>query len=311
MKQTKTLIEGALTVAIFAVILIMTMFIPVLSIVSMWFLPLPMIFFAAKNGLKPSFLVLVVAIVIALIISGPLAMAFAAYFLLPGLVMGFILHMKKSAFAILLGGSLTNMAMLLILYGVTVGFFHLDPINMVKETINQSMATAEKLSKVMGQEPKAEMAQIQAQLKMLPYFIPYLIVLTGVIQALVVELVSTPILRRLRVGFPTWPPFREWHFPRSLIWYYLAVLIIMLLGNIQPESWLFPVVINIYYLLETVMVVQGLSFIFFFAHAKKMSKAFPIIAVVLTVFVPYLMYIVRILGIIDLGFDMRERIKKK
>jgi uncharacterized protein YybS (DUF2232 family) len=59
------------------------------------------------------------------------------------------------------------------------------------------------------------------------------------------------------------------------------------------------------------MIIQGLSLVFYYAHAKRMGKALPIIAVVFAVLIPVVLYIIRILGIIDLGFDLRSRFKKK
>lgn len=311
MNQTRTQVEGAFSVAIFVCILLVTLYVPVIRIISMWFLPLPMIFYTAKSGWKSGLLALAVALVVSLVIAGPVLLAFAAFFSLLGFVMGCLLHLKKSAFAILLGGSLTSIAMLLLLYGVMMAVFHIDPLDVGKQTLQQSIDIAGKLSASMGQDSKEQIAQLNQFIKMMPYYVPSLIVMGGVIPALIVELVSTPVLRRLRVGFPKWLPFREWLFPRSLIWYYLAALIIMFTAHIQPGDTLYLIVVNAYLLLEVVMAVQGFAFIFYFAHSKKMPKALPIIVAIFSLLIPFLLYIISILGIIDLGFNMRSRLKKK
>jgi uncharacterized protein YybS (DUF2232 family) len=59
------------------------------------------------------------------------------------------------------------------------------------------------------------------------------------------------------------------------------------------------------------MLLQGLSFVAYFTHIKKFPKAFLIIAVILTFLLPFVLYIVRILGIIDLGFNLRKRLEEK
>lgn len=66
---------------------------------------------------------------------------------------------------------------------------------------------------------------------------------------------------------------------------------------------------NVTPLLEIAMIVQGAAVMFYFAHVKKISKALPIIILFSALVIPIITFFVRILGIIDLGFDLRSRIK--
>lgn len=52
MKNAHKLTEGALFLAIFAVLLLITIYIPVLGVVVNLFIPLPFIMFSAKNDRK-------------------------------------------------------------------------------------------------------------------------------------------------------------------------------------------------------------------------------------------------------------------
>ncbi|MFC7395101.1 YybS family protein [Scopulibacillus cellulosilyticus] len=312
MKQTRVLAEGALSTAIFLCIFLITTYIPFVSIITMWFLPLPIIYFTAKNSLKPGILVLIVSLLLSLLLTGILPPVMALYFLLSGLVMGYLLHLKKSALVILLGGSLANIFVIILLYGVVVTFFHIDPMEMIKQMMTKSFDTAQKLSGSFQQDAKKEMDILRQSMNMMTYMVPAVMVITGVFNALITELVSTPILRRLRVDFPKWPPFREWRFPRSLIWYFLAALIIELFGHLEPNQWLFTVVVNVYAILELVVMIQGFAFIFYLCYAKNIHTSVPIIVVIISLLTgPILLYIIRVLGIIDLGFDLRARLKKK
>lgn len=182
----------------------------------------------------------------------------------------------------------------------------------MKDTIENSLNAAQKLSGSFQQDAKKEIDILRQGVNMMVYTIPTTIVTFGVFHALITELVSTPILRRLRVDFPKWPPFRECRFPRSLIWYYLAALIIELFGHVDTNQWLFTVVINVYAILEIVMIIQGFAFIFYFCYVKNIPAAVPIIVVIFSILSgPILLYIIRVLGIIDLGFDLRARLKKR
>ncbi|WP_083800962.1 DUF2232 domain-containing protein [Bacillus sp. m3-13] len=59
------------------------------------------------------------------------------------------------------------------------------------------------------------------------------------------------------------------------------------------------------------MTVQGFSFIFYFCYIKKISKAIPITLVILSFLITPLVYIIRMIGIIDIGFQLRDRIQGK
>ncbi|EFG2693373.1 DUF2232 domain-containing protein, partial [Escherichia coli] len=96
--------------------------------------------------------------------------------------------------------------------------------------------------------------------------------------------------------------------PKSMVWYYLLTLLLML---IQPEkaSFLSLVQTSAFQILFILVLIQGFSFIFYYCHEKNISKVVPIFAVVLTILFPPIGVIVRIIGIADIGFDLREKVK--
>lgn len=103
-------------------------------------------------------------------------------------------------------------------------------------------------------------------------------------------------------------PFREWKLPQSIVWYYLIVIVLGMM-NLEKGSLPYLAVINLSALLQLLLIIQGLSFVYYFFHKKGFSIGFPITITVFTIFIPYLLQLVRILGIIDLGFALRGRIK--
>ena len=82
---------------------------------------------------------------------------------------------------------------------------------------------------------------------------------------------------------------------------------------LQPEkgTYWFWVISNLSFILQMLMVLQGVAFVFYLTHVKGYPKAVPIIVIVLMFLLPFILYIVRILGIIDLGFDLRKRLGEK
>jgi len=59
------------------------------------------------------------------------------------------------------------------------------------------------------------------------------------------------------------------------------------------------------------LAFHGLSFVFYISYVKGYPNDVPIVVIVLLFLLPFILYIVRILGIIDLGFDLRKRLGEK
>src|SRR5699024_1000996 len=107
------------------------------------------------------------------------------------------------------------------------------------------------------------------------------------------------------------PPFRTFKLPTSMIWLSVIALLIVWFGT-DSES---PIAMRaniIHALICLLMFLQCISFMLFFAHLKKKSKDLPITAIILTVLFPMvLFYLVLIIGIIDLGFELRKYLSEK
>ncbi|MGV3487745.1 MAG: YybS family protein [Tuberibacillus sp.] len=308
MKDTKTIIEGALTAAIFIVIFLICFYIPPISIVGMFFWPLPLMYYIAKRGIKAGFIAFLACLVLTLLFTHLVTAASALIFLVGGLVMGYMLYLKKSAFAILTAGSLATILCLVAYYGALVSFFHIDPL---KEIINSAVRFSKEAEKLSPESAKEQWRLYRDMLNLLPTLTPMILTMGGIIFTFIVELVSAPIIRRLGVEFPKWPPFREWTLPKSLIWYYLIALAILMFGGLEQGSTLFMVTFNVFEILEMAMVLQGVTFIFFFFHSKGTNISIPVIITVIGLILPFTLYIIRILGIIDLGIGLRARIRKQ
>ncbi|KAB8136838.1 DUF2232 domain-containing protein [Gracilibacillus oryzae] len=69
------------------------------------------------------------------------------------------------------------------------------------------------------------------------------------------------------------------------------------------------ILVNVSHLAGILLILQGLSFIFHYSYVKTKSKAVPIVSILIVVFFPIMgLYLARILGIIDLGFELKKRI---
>jgi uncharacterized protein YybS (DUF2232 family) len=79
--------------------------------------------------------------------------------------------------------------------------------------------------------------------------------------------------------------------------------------QVQEGSYLYIAILNLNLILPIIMTIQGFSFLFLYCYKKEYPKFIPIVVVVLSIFIPFLFSLMSFLGIIDLGFSLRNRLK--
>ncbi|MDZ5471666.1 YybS family protein [Bacillus sp. 31A1R] len=312
MRSTNRLTEGALFLAIFAVLLLVTLYVPVLGLVINLFLALPFMMFSAKNDRKSSGIFLVGAVFISLIVGTLLSIPLTLAYGLTGIVIGDFIREKKNRVASFIAGSLAFLVNLVVQYAIAVAFFKIDFIKESIQVFKESIEMSVKMLGAVGQSPNEQLIeQFEAGVEMIGYLTPSLFVMASFLIVFLIQLVSFPIIKRFGIPVVGWRPFRELQLPKSLLWYYLFSLLASVIFKVDEGSYWFLAIINIAFVLQLFMILQGLSFIYYFSYQKGLAKAIPVIITVLVLFIPFLLYIVRILGIIDLGFDLRKRMELK
>ncbi len=97
----------------------------------------------------------------------------------------------------------------------------------------------------------------------------------------------------------------------SVFWIYFLVIILSFF-NMDTTTTLGVVVTNGMFILTALMILQGYSFIFHYADFKKWPKAIPVIIIIISFLIPLIMVLViRLLGIIDLGFGLKKRVSSQ
>jgi uncharacterized protein YybS (DUF2232 family) len=302
-KRVNVLTEGAILLALFTVLTLMTLYLPLIGAFLMVFLPLPFILYTVRHGIKAAVTLMAASIFITLIVGSLFALPLTLTYALSGIVMGYFYQKRQTAGA-LIGGTIAFLISFVVMYAASVAFFQIDPIEEATGSMDETIDMAKSMMAAIGQEAnEAAINQLEEQMKYIGYLIPSLLVSVSFIFAILSHAVTIPVLKRLKIQLVPLKPFREWKLPTSIVWYYLIVSFLFFL-NLDTGSFLYIAAVNL------LLVVQGFSFIFFYSHVKNYSKAIPVTAIILSLILPILMYLVRILGIIDLAFNLRGRVKK-
>lgn len=309
MNQSKKLTEGALLTAIFMVLVLVTVLVPILSIFAMFLLPVPFIIYASRNDWKPALLMLVAAMLLTTLFATIFTLPIAVLMGFGGLMIGSAIYQNVSAYETWARGTFGFIVGLLFVFVYSQVLFDVNWIEGFESTVAESMQMSTAFLEQFGAEgQQVEEAQemLEQQVGVLTDLFPVGLALAAIVLAFISQWISYKVINRLERKQLQFPPFRTLQFPASVIWIYLAALVFSFIeldeGNVLSLG-----AQNLLVITGLLMVVQGVSFIFFYAHHKNMSKAIPILSVVLMIIFAPLLFLVRILGIIDIGFRLRDR----
>ncbi|MBD7939597.1 MULTISPECIES: YybS family protein [Cytobacillus] len=312
MKNVHKLTEGAVLLAAFAVLLLMSLYLPIIGTIVTFGLPVPFMLFAAKNKRGDTAIFFVAAILISFIVGTITAIPLTLIFGLTGIVIGELIKLKKERTVMLLGGSLAFLAMFLLVFAGMNLLLNVNFVEELKVVLEQSMdMTKNMLSTLDNNEAEQIFKQLEATMTALETLLPSLLVLTSAIYVFIIQLIGVPIVRRFGIEVKKWRSFADISFPKSILWYFLITMVAQLFMKPEEGSFTMMAIVNLLFVFQLIMVIQGLSFIFFYSRLKNWPKVVPIAILVFTFLLPIFLYIVRILGIIDIGFDLRKRLDNR
>jgi uncharacterized protein YybS (DUF2232 family) len=300
--------EAAIQLALFAVLFLIALYVPLIGVIATLFLALPFIIFTIRHGYAYALLLLAASLVISMLIGSLFSLPVALMFGTAGIAIGGMLAKNKSRYMILLISALVFLINIVIDYTISVKFLQTDIIQETLLAFRQSFDTAMQMMKGMGQEPPKQLQeQFNQGFELIKYVIPTLFVIAAFLFAYITIIVSVPILKRLKLPVGAWPPFRDVTLPKGLLWIYVLVLALSFIP-FEKGTFAYIAILNVYYVLQLLLMVQGFSFLYHAANKKNIPKGMVIGGMVLCLFLPFLLYLIAILGIIDLGFDLRKRI---
>ncbi|WP_170841112.1 YybS family protein [Salibacterium halotolerans] len=308
MQQTRRVTEGAVLSGVFIVMLLLAVFVPFLSMILLWFLPLPFILFTARYGWKPGIVMAVVSMLLSVFLTALTGLPFAVLSAVGGIAMGEMMSRRKEALLTAAAASVAYIGGLTALYAGSVLLLQVDPISVLQDIMRQSAEQAQSMLSSLGQESSVELEQYGDMIDRFGRMGPLLIVFTGVLYAFLTQFIAHAVMRRMNMEVEAFPPFRNWNIPRSLLWYYLLTFIVYWVG-VEEGTAVQTVVWNLFPLLETAMALQGFTVIFYYCYSKSIPKALPILLLVFGLILPFILLLARMLGIIDLGFQLKKRLE--
>lgn len=306
--ETKGLVQGAMMVAIFTILVAIAMNVPIISIVASLFAPLPIAWYSATYARKMSILVTVVAVLMSFFIGGILVAPVALILATAGLVIGDGLRLKKSKVYLFISTSVVLLFTFAIEYLISLRLLEFDLIQdsltMMKESYTTSLEFVESTT---GQSPLTE-EMLADMFRMVEMTIPASVTLAMLFVSIIFITFNLPLLKRFGIDVPKFAAFKNLRLPRAVLWYYLIAVSINLFVRPEMGTTLYMITLNISLILWVLLTIQGLAFIFYVLEAYKSPPFLKVVTVFMAI--PLYSFVI-LIGILDLGFNLREYINNK
>lgn len=306
--KTKKLTYGAMMIAIFVVLIAIAFYVPLVNWIAMIFAPFPIAYYSAKYDPKFSIFIGVLGCIVTFFFGGFIILPFAFIFAATGFIIGNSIRTKRSKIYILMSTSITILITFAILYIIFKNLLKIDFIQMSLEVVRKSNEASIELTKrITGQSPMTD-EMLDQLIQMIEMTMPSTITLSVFLLSFIIISVNLPILKLLKIQAPKFNALKNLRLPKSILWYYLIVLSINLFVRPEFGSTLYMITLNFSVVLWVLLTIQGLSFIYFCIEEYKLPNVLKGIATFMTF--PLYSFVL-LIGILDLGFNIRAYVTKK
>ncbi|GGJ31201.1 membrane protein [Paenibacillus hunanensis] len=293
-----------------AYLLLLLSLITSVRVIGMLFLIVPIVVLYSTLTLRQFIMHMIPVWLIALIFAGQAGLflpILGLFFMIPGIVMGRMYKKFTPALRIIFAGGLTALVELLVLLLIATAVFHFSLGQYVRDVIEiaitplRAMADVNTdLSDVLTPEYIIGLSNYTLTL------IPSGLIIASFTMAIITHAISRPLLESMGYSVPRLKPARDWRLPRSLIWYYLIAVFLEIIARANITGVLAAIVLNFMPLVHLAFTIQTIGFVFFWASHRKWGSFLPFVLSIVVVLIPPL----RIIGILDLAFPLREYITR-
>ena len=320
--RTRAMVEGALMAVITAILALVSIYIPLLSLVTNLVWTTPVILATVRHGPATGVMSIVVAGFLIFMLSSPVT---ALYMILLfgglALVYGYAFHKGFNPGITLTAGAATAILSFLVasLFSFLVtGINPLDLAGAMKESMEATIALYKQLGffekyGTQGLTEESVRQMLQSFVQMFTLFIPAILVMYGIMSAFINYIISQKILLKLKIEVPRLAPFMYWRLPWWTVWGFIAGFGANLAGSYFHNQALVLVGSNIITAYSPVLFILGFSVATFFLDkyykGEQIYRFFLILFII--VFFRIAVYILTIVGLIDLIFNYRRLPERK
>lgn len=306
--KTKEILIGT---AVCIALIVISAAIPLLAMLSMLFFCVPIFIVALRCGIGAGISSAVLsAVPIAVSSGGEVAAAYALGFGALGVASAAAYDRTKSVgdlVAVFVAMSVALKVCAVILLSAVTGVNVLSPdLSQVEQVLTELAGSG--LISPDAQDLDAIKESISLSLRYASTIIPSTLMLFAAAEALCALKLSPRFLSSLPAERrKLLPPLREWGFPKNIYLVFAAGLILELFGGGSSIRAIPMIAANLMMISRAIFIIQGLAAVAYFVDTKHAPQVLKYVIVIASPFVSILGDMISMLGICDIGFDLRKR----
>ena len=272
MKQNKTkaLREGAMMVALTIVLILVTQYVPFLSVFSTLACGIPMGTMAARNGMKGIVPAIIAVFLVAILVTGTFLSAVSVILMavVPGTTAGYVLGKKKGFFSALFAtctavcvGWLFELFVLYAFVGNGIDDLFAQTMKMTEEMMKPLTESFSQAGITIGNMSGEEFvgAFIESIGKTFRLYFPSIIIMSSVFEGYLIMRVCAFVIKRTKVADVAIVPFSEMKATRSMCFVGILCYLIGFFAGV--ESVFGAVIANAVFILYALIGICGLSLV--------------------------------------------------
>ena len=267
--------------------------------------PLPFMVLGIRQGFRESLLGVMFGSASALMMFGYLpAFMYALEFGVLGAVFGYVARrVEKGVDFVLISVAASIIAKMILIMAFTA-VSGMNPVAMSPETAEEIVSSLAKALSSGGIGTSEEVIK-NYSLAMVIFF--------SAIDTFATYGAASYIMRMTGWGaLAALPGFGTWRFPRNLFWALAAAVIMDLAGKAFPDERVYMVIsANLMEVLRAIFMVEGLSLCWYYMTYRGIPKAVKVPVSLFGALFSPVSYILSMVGIFDIWYDLRARIRRK
>ena len=271
-----------------------------------WIVPLPVIVYCLKFGVKQTLVMGVSMILLSFIIATPVTTFYVIASVIAGIVYGFGVLKGWNAFQLILSVVAVSLIVMFVTTFALAGVFGYDlssDIAYVKEMIDMFISGM----------PGAESAlAYMTTSRFILSIIVISSILTSVMEGILVHLLAFLVLRKLKMDLPPMVPLGQIRAPILIKLFCFSVLISVVFANVTGITQYDDIIIPLLMIVYAFCMFYGYILVVVFLASRypdpKKRAVFVLPIILIMLFMPYLTYA---LGLIDMFTSTRDRLLRE
>lgn len=294
--DTRMITEGAMMVAIVGLLLFLNRQLAgMIEYLMYWILTFPILIYTAKYGVKKALVPSVCMLLLSLMLSLPTTVFYMFSCIVTGIVYGGGIRKEWKNGSLIFFTFLFTLFSYLITFVLFASIFGFDP--------SEDIEIANMLLSMFHLESKIDIVKVVSVISVLSTL------LLSLLQTMCIHMIGNMILTRLKIKVHAMKPLLELKVPKVIGMIIIIIWVLFYMQNVIKLNQVLSSALFFSYMAGMIFAIAYGTLTLMCCLILMRKRTF-VFLVVIAMFVPYVNFVIALVGIIDMLFDCKEKMKR-